>query len=311
MERDGGATAGVEPPRLKRERADFMDVILLERGLSGNTLIAYDSDLQDFCRYLGRTGRTAPEEIVRGDIVGFLEAGRNAGLKASSRARRASAIRMWLEDMKRRRVIRANPAEDLRLPKIDLRLPRMLSEAETFALLDRIDGEDPRSLRDRALLELMYGCGLRVSEAIAAKMEDLVADGELLRVLGKGGKMRLVPVGAVTAEALQRYFGGARDFFTRGDLALSHMFVTRLGREFTRQGIYKIIKERAAAAGIAPERVSPHVLRHCFASHMLERGADIRAIQELLGHADISTTQVYTHVDAARFAEIHRLHPRH
>jgi integrase/recombinase XerD len=129
--------------------------------------------------------------------------------------------------------------------------------------------------------------------------------------LGKGGKMRLVPVGAVTAEALQRYFGGARDFFTRGDLALSHMFVTRLGREFTRQGIYKIIKERAAAAGIAPERVSPHVLRHCFASHMLERGADIRAIQELLGHADISTTQVYTHVDAARFAEIHRLHPRH
>ena len=178
-------------------------------------------------------------------------------------------------------------------------------------MLDEVKGEDPVSLRDRAMLEVMYGCGLRVSELCELKREDIVADGELLRILGKGSKERIVPIGGAAGRALAAYLGGARESFARGDLAGRHVFLTRLGKPFTRQGVFKIVRARAAAVGIAPDRISPHVLRHCFASHMLSHGADIRAIQELLGHADIGTTQVYTHVDAARFEEIHRLHPRH
>ena len=175
-------------------------------------------------------------------------------------------------------------------------------------MLDAVAGDDPRDLRDRALLETLYGCGLRVSEAAALKIGDFEADGELMRIRGKGSKDRLVPVGGAAGRALARYLGGARGTFARGSSAETHVFLTRLGRPFTRQGIFKIVRERAATVGIAPERISPHVLRHSYASHMLSHGADIRAIQELLGHADISTTQIYTHVDAAGFAAVHRQH---
>jgi len=196
-------------------------------------------------------------------------------------------------------------------PKKARALPRILSEAEVFRMIDEVAGEDPRSLRDRAMLEVLYGCGLRVSELCELRREDVVADGELLRILGKGSKERLVPIGGAAGRALLQYCEGARESLVRGNLSEAHVFVTRLGKPFTRQGVFKIIKERAAAVGIAAERISPHVLRHCFASHMLSRGADIRAIQELLGHADIATTQVYTHVDTARFGAIHRqFHPR-
>jgi integrase/recombinase XerD len=157
----------------------------------------------------------------------------------------------------------------------------------------------------------MYSCGLRVSEVCSLKVEDIVADGELLRIFGKGSKERLVPIGGTAGRALQKYIDVSRPSFGRGDLSNTYLFLTRLGKPFTRQGVFKVVKERAVAVGIDEARISPHVLRHCFASHMLSHGADIRAIQELLGHSDISTTQIYTHVDAARFFEIHKLHPRH
>ena len=178
-------------------------------------------------------------------------------------------------------------------------------------MLEEPKGEDPISLRDRAMLETMYGCGLRVSELCALKREDVVGEGELLRIFGKGSKERIVPIGSAAGRALAAYLEGSRESFARGNLGETHVFLTRLGRPFTRQGVFKIVRARAAAVGIAADRISPHVLRHCFASHMLAHGADIRAIQELLGHADIGTTQVYTHVDTARFSEIHKLHPRH
>ena len=178
-------------------------------------------------------------------------------------------------------------------------------------MLDEVKGDDLISLRDRAILEVMYGCGLRVSELCELKREDIVADGELLRILGKGSKERIVPIGTAAGRALTAYLEGSRESFSKGNLAEGHIFLTRLGRPFTRQGIFKIVRARAAAVGIAADRISPHVLRHCFASHMLSHGADIRAIQELLGHADIGTTQIYTHVDTARFSDIHRrYHPR-
>jgi integrase/recombinase XerD len=190
-------------------------------------------------------------------------------------------------------------------------LPRVLTEEEVARMIDEVKGDDPRALRDRALLETLYGCGLRVSEACAMKVEDIIAEGELLRVFGKGSKERVVPIGGGAGRALSAYMAGGRGALTKGDLSETHVFVTRLGRPFTRQGVFKIVRERAAAAGIAADRISPHVLRHSYASHMLARGADVRVIQELLGHADVGTTQIYTHVDSSRFAEIHRRHPRH
>ena len=290
---------------------DFIAALALERGMSEQTCIGYGSDLRFFAAYLKRRKIENAADVKREDIVAFLAEEREKGMKGSTRSRRTAAIRMFFRYLKERRRIARNPSDLMDAPKKALALPRVLSEAEVFAMLDEVKGEDPISLRDRAILEVMYGCGLRVSELCELKREDIVADGELLRILGKGSKERIVPIGTAAGRALKAYLEGSRESFAKGDLSEGHIFLTRLGKPFTRQGIFKIVRTRAAAVGIAADRISPHVLRHCFASHMLSRGADIRAIQELLGHADIGTTQVYTHVDTARFEEIHKLHPRH
>lgn len=279
--------------------------------MAGNTCVSYDADLRLFAKFLGGRGISSAAEIGRQDITEFLQAERENGMAGATRRRRSAAIRMWLRYLKERRQIKSDPSELMDAPKKERLLPKTLSEEEVFAMIDGVAGSDPRSLRDRAMLEVLYGCGLRVSELCDLAMDSIVAEGELFRVLGKGSKERLVPIGGAAGRALSEYLTMARPVFVRGDLSETRVFVTRLGRPFTRQGVFKIVRERAAAAGIAADRISPHVLRHCFASHMLAHGADIRAIQELLGHADIGTTQIYTHVDAARFGEIHRrCHPR-
>lgn len=287
---------------------DFVTSLVLERGLSEKTCIAYGGDLRFFAAYLKRRKIENAADVTRDDIVDFLANEREQGMKGSTRARRTAAIRMFFRDLKERRLIPTNPSDLMDAPKKALALPRVLSEAEVFAMLDEVKGDGPVPLRDRAMLEVMYGCGLRVSELCALKNDDIVADGELLRIFGKGSKERIVPIGGAAGRALAAYLGGSRESFAKGNLAETHVFLTRLGKPFTRQGVFKIVRARAAAVGIAADRISPHVLRHCFASHMLSHGADIRAIQELLGHADIGTTQVYTHVDAARIGEIHRKH---
>ena len=281
----------------------FLTAVTLEKGQSANTVAGYGNDLRAFARFLAAHGKTEASAVTRDDIVAFLADERAKGFKGSTRLRRTAAIRELFRHLVARRLVSRDPTELLDSPKRSLVLPRVLSEAEVFAMLDAVKGDDPRELRDRAMLETLYGSGLRVSELCGLTLADVVSDGELLRVVGKGAKERVVPIGAA-------YFAGARGAFAR-DLGETRVFLTRLGRPFTRQGVFKVIRQRAAAVGIAPERISPHVLRHCFASHLLEHGADIRAIQEMLGHADIGTTQVYTHVDARRFAEVHRLHPRH
>jgi len=296
---------------LTREIEEFILALSLERGMADATAEAYAADLALFADYLVRQKRTAAAEITREDIDGFLREERDAALKSSTRARRTAAIRTWLKYLKERKTIRTNPAELLDPPKRELSLPRILSEAEVAAMIDAVKGREPRELRDRAMLEVLYGCGLRVSELCGLTLDAVVADGELLRIFGKGSKERLVPIGGAAGRALSAYCASARDFFARGDNAETHVFLTRLGGPFTRQAVFGIVKARAAQVGIASERISPHVLRHSYASHLLAHGADIRAIQELLGHADIGTTQVYTHVDVARFGEIHRqFHPR-
>ncbi len=289
----------------------FIGSLRYEREMAENTCEAYGRDLRSFGAYLEGIGISSAAQVTRATIADYVRDARAEGASAATRARRLIAIRQLFRYLKERRFISTDPTDLLEAPKKDLPLPRILSEEETFRLLDSIAGTDARSLRDRALLEVMYGCGLRVSETCDLKLEDIVADGELVRILGKGSKERLVPMGGAAGQALTNYVASARDVFTKGDLSERHVFVTRRGGPFTRQGIFKIIKERAVAADIAPSRISPHVLRHCFASHLLQHGADIRAIQEMLGHADIGTTQVYTHVDTARFGEIHRkYHPR-
>ena len=290
---------------------EFIGSLRYERSMAENTCAAYARDLRFFSQYLKKRGISAAGDVKREDIAGFLGEQRSEGRKSTTRARRATSIKVFFKFLRERRFVATNPAELLEPPKKAKALPRVLSEEETFRMLDKVDGTDPRDLRDRAMLEVMYGCGLRVSELCAMKTEDIIADGELLRVIGKGSKERIVPIGRAAGRALVAYLASARDVFTKGDLSVGHVFVTRLKKPFTRQAVFKLIRERALAAGIAPERISPHVLRHCFASHMLQHGADIRAIQELLGHADIGTTQIYTHVDATRFGDIHRrFHPR-
>ena len=290
---------------------DFLGSLRFERSMAENTCEAYGRDLRFFSAFLAKRGRQESSEVTREDIDEYLGKERSDGKKSTTRARRMAAIRMWMKFLKERRYIRSNPAELLETPKKAKALPKILSEEETFKMLDSVSGKEPRELRDRAMLEVMYGCGLRVSELCALSTDDIIADGELLRILGKGSKERVVPIGKAAGRALTDYFASARDVFTKGDPSVTHVFVTRLKKPFTRQAVFKMIRERAMAVGIPPERISPHVLRHCFASHMLQHGADIRAIQELLGHADIGTTQVYTHVDVRRFGELHKkFHPR-
>ena len=289
---------------------DFLGAMELERGLSATTIEAYTLDLMFFAAFLRRAGKTRPGDITRADIAAFLREEREAGLSDATRARRSAAIRMFLKYLREERAIRSDPAELLDSPQRSRPLPRILSEQEVAAMIDKVDGAQPREIRDRAMLEVLYGCGLRVSELCAMTTGDVADDGELLRVTGKGSKERVVPLGTAAGRALVRYRTEARGAFLR-EKSGSVLFLTRLGGPFTRQGVFKMIRERAAAVGIAPDRISPHVLRHSYASHMLGHGADIRAIQEMLGHADIATTQIYTHVDVARFSDIHhRYHPR-
>lgn len=296
---------------LDSDIGDFCAAILLERGQSENTRLGYGRDLRALAAFLRGRKILSAGAVTRDDIVAFLADGRDRGLSGSTRRRRTAAIRMFFRFLKERRRIAADPAALMDAPRRSLVLPRVLSEEETGRMIDGTEGGDARSLRDRAMLEVLYGCGLRASELCALTLTDFAGNGELLRIVGKGAKERVVPIGRAAGRALTAYLDGAREGLARGNSSERHVFLTRLGRPFTRQGVFKIVRERAVAAGIAADRISPHVLRHCFASHMLAHGADIRAIQELLGHADIGTTQIYTHVDAARFGDIHRrFHPR-
>jgi integrase/recombinase XerD len=289
----------------------FESSLILERALSENTSKSYASDLREFMLFLNSKKIASSADVKYEDIVAFLSASRAQGLASRTRARRSSAIKSFFDFLVSRNFVKENPAERLEAPKKDFVLPKVLSEDEVTRMLENIPTLQIQDVRDRALLEILYGCGLRVSEVCALSMEDIVSEGELLRVKGKGSKERLIPICSTAGRELEKYMTLFRPSFLKASSSETHIFLTRLGRPFTRQGVFKVVRERAILAGISPSRISPHVLRHSYASHLLQRGADIRAIQELLGHADISTTQIYTHVDVALFKDIHkRFHPR-
>jgi integrase/recombinase XerD len=300
-------------PRYTELVLDFLAHLELERGLSRNTLAAYRSDLQQYGAYLERRGLDA-RAAEHGDVAGFLDelaAGddERPPAKPATLQRKTASLRAFHRHLRREEVITGDPTADLRGPRASRRLPQVLSRDEVARLLDAPRGSDPAARRDRALLELMYACGLRASEATALRVGDVDLDAGVLRARGKGSKERLVPIGRQALAALRSYLRDGRPRL----VALTeepHLFVSRRGRGLSRQGLYKIVQGHAARAGLAG-RMSPHTLRHTFATHLLAGGCDLRALQEMLGHADIATTQLYTHLSTERLRDAYfAAHPR-
>lgn len=295
---------------------DYLDELLeqfyhhlsAERGLAPLTLESYAHDLQDFREFLFTLARTAWEEVTLEDLQNYLGALEARGLSARSRARRLSALRQFFRFLVREEKISANPVELLDSPRLPMKLPKVLGEREVAALLATTDPATPWGQRDGALLEVLYATGLRVSELVGLTLKQVDLRRGVVRVRGKGNKERVVPLVPPAVEKLSLYLAQGRPHLIKG--RESHfLFLNRRGGRLSRQGFWKILKHYALQAGI--RELSPHTLRHSFATHLLSRGANLRVLQLLLGHADLATTQIYTHLDAARLREIHKkAHPR-
>jgi integrase/recombinase XerD len=287
----------------------YMVYLTVEKGLAPNTLESYSRDLQDFRAYLYDQAITAFATIRAPVILGYLIHLRNRGLSSKSRARHLVTLRGFFRFLHQEKMILVDPVALIAMPKSGLHLPGILSAPEIHALLSAPDKSRPVGLRDAAMLELLYAAGLRVSELIHLKVMDLNRDAGFVRVFGKGGKERVVPIGRPALKIMEGYIRDARPLLLKG-LTSEVLFVGRRGRPLTRQGFWKLLKKYTACAGIR-HSVSPHTLRHSFASHLLEGGADLRVVQIMLGHVDIATTQIYTHVSTERLKTIHRqYHPR-
>jgi integrase/recombinase XerD len=302
------------PLPLTSERALFLEHLGVERGLSPNTIEAYARDLARFAAHCGSSGAATPDRIHEECLAGFAAAlSCRAGLRPTSAARALAAVRAFIRFLVGEGVMQTNPAAHLRGPKLWRRLPNVLSQDQAGALLEAPAPDEAAgkrlSWRDRAILELLYASGLRVSELCQLPVENLSLDLAVVRVTGKGGKTRVVPVGSSAIEALRRYLVLARPKRARGRDE-GKLFLSKGGRPLTRQTVWRLVRRYGAKAGLTG-KVSPHTLRHSFATHLLEGGANLRAVQEMLGHASIATTELYTHVDAKRLLEVHRrFHPR-
>ncbi|HEV2923568.1 MAG TPA: site-specific tyrosine recombinase XerD [Solirubrobacteraceae bacterium] len=301
------------PAGIEGEILDFLAYLELERGLSRNTLEAYRSDLLQFGGFLGRRGLSLAE-TQHGDIAGFLSELAAGGAErrpvaAATLARKVAALRSFYRHLRREGVHEHDPTAELRGPPKTRTLPRVLSREEVALLLSEPRGSGPRALRDRALLEVMYACGLRASEAIGLELADVDLEEGVLCARGKGSKERLVPIGSQAVAALRAYYRSGRPALL-GARPESRLFINRRGTRLTRQGLYKIVQGHARRVGL-DEKMSPHTLRHTFATHLLAGGCDLRSLQEMLGHADLATTQVYTHLSADRLKDAYfSAHPR-
>jgi integrase/recombinase XerD len=288
--------------------AGFLGTLQTERGASRHTLAAYRRDLADFSRYLAAHGRPLVD-VRADDVVSYLEHARARGLKPASIARRLAAVRGLYRHLVREETLPRDPTEHIDAPRAGRALPKTLSRDAAAALVEAIDGDGPRDVRDRALLEMLYATGMRASECLDLRREDVNLNGAYALCTGKGRKQRLVPLGEQALAWLARYLRDARPSFTRRR-DCGRLFVNPLGARLSRQSLWSIVRRAARAAGIR-RPVSPHVLRHSFASHLLEGGADLRAVQAMLGHADITTTQIYTHLPSAALTRAYRaFHPR-
>ena len=284
---------------------DFLAYLEFERGLSRNTLDAYRSDLAQFGAHLERTDRQAldasPEDLAA--FVSLLSGGDGGRppVKPATLQRKVACLRSFYRHLRRAELVAEDPTVHLRAPRQDRKLPEVLSREEVAKLLEQPAGSEPAALRDRALLEIMYACGLRASEATALEVADADLETGILRARGKGSRERLVPIGTTAGAALAAYLRRGRPKLA-GDRLEQRLFLNHRGGGLTRQGLYKIVQRHARSAGLA-SKMSPHTLRHTFATHLLAGGCDLRSLQEMLGHADIATTQLYTHLSADRLRD--------
>jgi len=287
---------------------EYLGALQAERGASRNTLSAYRRDLTDFTQFLNAQHRSL-RRAGPDDIVGYLERLRTRGLRPASVARRISALRGLYKHLVREGELRRDPTENLEAPRRTRSLPRTLSREVVAALVESPDLNEPRGVRDRSVLELLYATGMRASECLGLTLDDVNLSAGYVVCTGKGRKQRLVPVGAEAARWVSCYLRDVRPLSTRVRDS-GRLFVNPRGGRLSRQSLWTIVRRAAARAGLR-QRMSPHVLRHSFASHLLEGGADLRSIQAMLGHADIATTQIYTHLPSATLLTMYRrFHPR-
>jgi len=312
----GWPVAIVSPPPEARSfehlLLDFLAYLEFERGLSRNTLEAYRSDLLQFGRFMEDRG-TTPVAAASADVADFLAVlAQGNGRPPASPAtihRKAACLRSFYRHLRREGILESDPTAAISSPRRGRRLPNVLTRGEVAKLLEQPRGTAPTALRDRALLELMYACGLRASEAIGVDVADLDLTDGVLRARGKGSKERVVPIGRMAVDAVRRYLERGRSELVKGR-SVPRLFVNFRGEPLTRQGLYKIVRRHATTAGL-DDRMSPHTLRHTFATHLLAGGCDLRSVQEMLGHADVATTQLYTHLTSERLKDVYfRAHPR-
>lgn len=295
--------------RLERYIELYLNHLALERGLASRSVDSYAGDLKRYASHLRGRGADGPELIARKEVAAYLEELTRLGLSPASTARTMSAVRGFHRFLLSEGLAKSDPAENIEAPRLRRKLPGVLDVPEVEALLEQPETSNPLGLRDRAMLELLYACGLRVSELLSLKQDDLFFSQGFVRCLGKGSKERLVPVGRSARTWVTRYLEGARPALLKRS-PTDRLFLNARGGPLSRMGFWKLLRSYAAKAGIK-KRVHPHILRHSFATHLLEGGADLRSVQEMLGHADISTTQIYTHVDREYLKEVHRqFHPR-
>ncbi|MFZ1954624.1 MAG: site-specific tyrosine recombinase XerD [Desulfobacterales bacterium] len=287
----------------------YLDFLVVEKGLAAQTIEAYSRDLVRYISFLVESGRATVSEADTPLILKYLISMREDGLNARSRARHLVSIRGFYRFLTQEEILPSDPSRLIDLPKSGLKLPDVLTIDEVKRLLDAPDPKKPSGCRDAAMLELLYAAGLRVSELITLKLQDVNLTAGYVRVFGKGAKERVVPIGQYAQEKIRRFITGARQALLK-DRVSATLFVARAGKPLSRQGFWKLIKRYGLRAGLR-KVITPHTLRHSFASHLLEGGADLRAVQTMLGHTDIATTQIYTHVARDHLKYLHqKFHPR-
>lgn len=287
----------------------FLDYLLVERGLSENTISSYARDIAQFAAYSSEMGVESVSGIKEELLNQFLARLRRENYATTSVERKLAAIRTFLKFLQREGCIKGDPSDFVENPRPSKPLPKVLTEEEIVKLLKQPDLSELNGLRDRAMLETLYATGLRVTELINLLTNDVNLGVGFVRCIGKGSKERVVPIGDVAVDMVRRYLSECRPVFAKGERS-EFLFITNRGKPMTRVGFWKIIKKYSKSAGIT-KHITPHVLRHSFATHLLENGADIRSIQEMLGHASVATTQVYTHVTREHLREVYKKsHPR-
>ena len=286
---------------------EFQDYLLVERGLSENSIFAYSYDVKKFLDFLSKMPKAKSiHDVVPADIVSFLKDQQSKNISTRSRARELAALRQFYGYQRDAGRIKVNPADKVEPPEITRSLPDYLTVAEIKSLFSVFDENDPFEIRDRAIFEMMYSSGLRISETCTMLYRDMDIDNLMITVRGKGGRERLIPFGEQSKQIIEDYLNHSRELILK-ERKSEYMFISKKGEHLNRKSVWRLLKKYIARTGIT-KTVTPHTFRHSFATHLLENNADLRSVQELLGHLDIATTQIYTHMAASQLKEVHRKH---